>query len=167
MRGQSMQTYNRTPLARGVSAALSGTLLAASVAFPVQAQEDDSRRGLEEIIVTAQKRAESLQDVALSIQVLGTDQLDNLDIRGFADYIEFLPTVSFQSERPGVSQVYMRGISSGGDGVHSGSMPSVGVYLDEQPITTINHVLDLHIYDIARIETLAGPQGTYFGASSQ
>ncbi len=162
-----MQTYNRTPLARGVSAALSGTLLAASVAFPVQAQEDDSRRGLEEIIVTAQKRAESLQDVALSIQVLGTDQLDNLDIRGFADYIEFLPTVSFQSERPGVSQVYMRGISSGGDGVHSGSMPSVGVYLDEQPITTINHVLDLHIYDIARIETLAGPQGTYFGASSQ
>ena len=61
----------------------------------------------------------------------------------------------------------MRGISSGGDGVHSGSMPSVGVYLDEQPVTTINRVLDVHVYDIERIETLAGPQGTYFGASSQ
>jgi outer membrane receptor protein involved in Fe transport len=60
----------------------------------------------------------------------------------------------------------MRGISSGGNS-HSGSMPSVGIYLDEQPVTTISHVLDMHIYDIARIETLAGPQGTFFGASSQ
>ncbi|MGH7926319.1 MAG: TonB-dependent receptor, partial [Candidatus Binatia bacterium] len=51
--------------------------------------------------------------------------------------------------------------------VHSGSMPSVGVYLDEQPVTTIGQVLDIHIYDIARIETLAGPQGTLFGQGSQ
>jgi outer membrane receptor protein involved in Fe transport len=99
--------------------------------------------------------------------VLGNEQLENLNVDNFADYIEFLPSVSFQSERPGVSQIYMRGISSGGDGVHSGSMPSVGVYLDEQPVTTINQILDVHIYDIARIETLSGPQGTLFGASSQ
>ena len=46
-------------------------------------------------------------------------------------------------------------------------MPSVGVYLDEQPITTINQVLDIHIYDIARIETLSGPQGTLYGQGSQ
>jgi outer membrane receptor protein involved in Fe transport len=162
-----MKSFSRTPLARGVSAALSGTFIAASVLVPAHAQEEPETRGLEEIIVTAQKRAENLQDVALSVQVLSNEQLDDLDIKGFADYIEFLPTVSFQSERPGVSQIYMRGISSGGDGVHSGSMPSVGVYLDEQPITTINQILDLHIYDIARIETLSGPQGTYFGASSQ
>lgn len=129
-----------------------------------QAQEQPA---LEEVIVTAQKRTENLQDVPVSVQVLGNQQLEQLNLNNFADYIEFLPSVSFQSERPGVSQVYMRGISSGGDGVHSGSMPSVGVYLDEQPITTINRVLDLHIYDVARIETLAGPQGTFFGASSQ
>lgn len=122
---------------------------------------------LEEIVVTAQKREEKLQDVPVSVQVLSNQQIEQLNINNFADYIQFLPTVSFQSERPGVSQIYMRGIASGGDGVHSGSMPSVGVYLDEQPVTTINRILDVHVYDVARIETLAGPQGTFFGASSQ
>src|SRR4029078_2032937 len=49
---------------------------------------------------------------------------------------------------------------------HSGPLPSVGIYLDEQPITTITGALDLHIYDVARVESLAGPQGTLYGASS-
>jgi iron complex outermembrane recepter protein len=159
----NMKQFRRSPLAQAVSAALSGVVLATATGFPANAQDT----ALEEIIVTAQKRTENLQDVAVSVQVLGSQQLEQLNVSGFGDYIEFLPTVSFQAERPGVAQIYMRGISSGGDGVHSGSMPSVGVYLDEQPITTINHILDLHIYDIARIETLAGPQGTFFGASSQ
>ncbi len=159
-----MKQYNRTPLARAVSAALTGTALASIALVPVHAQQSGA---LEEIVVTAQKREQNLQDVPISIQVLGSQQLQQLNLSSFEDYIEFLPTVSWLSERPGLSQIYMRGISSGGDGVHSGSLPSVGVYLDEQPVTTINHILDVHIYDIARIETLAGPQGTYYGASSQ
>jgi outer membrane receptor protein involved in Fe transport len=62
----------------------------------------------------------------------------------------------------------MRGIATGGDDSnHSGSLPTVGTYLDEQPITTIDGTLDVHIYDIARIEALSGPQGTLFGASSE
>ncbi|MFT2633461.1 TonB-dependent receptor plug domain-containing protein, partial [Escherichia coli] len=63
--------------------------------------------------------------------------------------------------------IYMRGVASGGDGNHSASLPSVGVYLDEQPVTTIGGNLDVHVYDIARIESLAGPQGTLYGASSE
>src|SRR6185312_13415991 len=63
--------------------------------------------------------------------------------------------------------VYMRGVASGNDGNHSGPQPSVGIYLDEQPITTIGGSLDIHVYDIARVEALAGPQGTLYGASSQ
>ncbi len=161
-----MRQIHRKPLAAAVSAALSGVVLVAVGVAPAQAQDSEGPI-LEEVIVTAQKRTENLQDVAVSVQVLGNQKLRELNLTNFADYVEFLPSVSFQSERPGVSQVYMRGISSGGDGVHSGSMPSVGVYLDEQPITTINRVLDVHIYDVARIETLAGPQGTFFGASSQ
>ena len=47
---------------------------------------------------------------------------------------------------------YFRGVASGGDGNHSGPLPSVGIYLDEQPITTIGGTLDLHVYDIARVE---------------
>ena len=62
---------------------------------------------------------------------------------------------------------YFRGVASGENNNHSGPSPSVGIYLDEQPITTIQGALDVHIYDVARVEALAGPQGTLFGASSQ
>ncbi len=61
----------------------------------------------------------------------------------------------------------MRGVVSGANENHSGSQPSVGTYLDEQPVTTIDGTLDMHIYDIQRIEVLEGPQGTLYGASSE
>lgn len=120
-----------------------------------------------EVIITAQKRAEDLQDVPISVQALGGEKLDALVISDFNDYVKFLPSVSFQSTAPGFSSVYMRGVASGGDGNHSGSLPSVGIYLDEQPITTIQGALDIHVYDMERVEALAGPQGTLYGASSQ
>jgi outer membrane receptor protein involved in Fe transport len=62
--------------------------------------------------------------------------------------------------------LYIRGVTNGGDGVKVGSQPLVGVYIDEMPVTTIGNNLDLHVYDMARIEALSGPQGTLFGASS-
>ena len=160
-----MKQLRRKPLFNAVSLAISGSVIAASVVMPAYAAE--STNILEEVTVTAQKRTENLQDVPVSIQVLGQEQLENLSVRGFEDYILFMPTVSFTFAGPGYGQIYMRGISSGGDGVHSGSMPSVGYYLDEQPVTTINQILDVHIYDIARIETLSGPQGTLYGQGSQ
>ena len=126
-------------------------------------EEDDDNV----IIVTATKREENLQDVPVSIQAIGTRRIDQLNISNFEDFTKQLPSVSFQSSAPGSTTVYMRGVASGGDGNHSGSFPSVGFYLDEQPVTTIGGTLDVHIYDIARIESLAGPQGTLYGASSQ
>jgi outer membrane receptor protein involved in Fe transport len=123
---------------------------------------------LVEVVVTAQKRAENLQDVPLSIQAFGTAQLEELGINSFDDYAKYLPSVSFQKVgNPSVEHTYFRGVSSGGDGNHSGSQPSVGMYLDEQPVTTIDGNLNIHIYDIERVEALAGPQGTLYGASSQ
>jgi iron complex outermembrane receptor protein len=119
------------------------------------------------IIVTAQKRSENLQNVPISIQALGTQQLEDLNVANFQDYTRLLPSISYQTLQPGTTNVYIRGVASGGDGNHSGSLPSVGVYLDEQPVTTIGGTLDVHIYDIARIEVLRGPQGTLYGASSE
>ncbi|MFL6725043.1 MAG: TonB-dependent receptor [Sphingomicrobium sp.] len=120
-----------------------------------------------EIVITATKREENLQNVPISVQVLGTRKLDQLNISNFEQYTKQLPSVSFQTAQPGFTTVYMRGVATGGDGNHSGSLPSVGTYLDEQPVTTIGGTLDVHIYDIARIESLAGPQGTLYGASSE
>ena len=120
-----------------------------------------------EIIITATKREENLQNVPISVQAIGTRRLDQLNITNFEDYTKQLPSVSYQTAAPGYTIVYMRGVATGGDGNHTGSLPSVGVYLDEQPVTTIGGALDVHIYDIARIESLAGPQGTLYGASSE
>ena len=80
---------------------------------------------------------------------------------------KFLPSVSFTTLGPGFGLAYFRGVASGENNNHSGPSPSVGMYLDEQPITTIQGALDVHLYDIARVEALAGPQGTLYGASSQ
>jgi len=165
-----MKKFNRNQLTQSISMALMGSVAASLVAVPAQAQ-DENAVVLEEVIVTAQKREQSLQDVAVSIQVMDNRSLENLNIRSFEDVIDFLPTVSWTSQGgpggPGFGQIYMRGIASGGDGNHSASMPSVGYYLDEQPVTTINQVLPIHMYDIARIEVLAGPQGTLYGQGSQ
>ena len=147
------------PLASAISAILGST-------SPVFAQDQQSGV-LEQVVVTAQKREENLQNVPLSIQVIGSEKLEQLHITDFDDYVKFLPSVSYQTFGPGSARVFMRGVSSGDNGNHSGPLPSVGQYLDEQPITTIQGALDIHMYDIARVEVLAGPQGTLYGASSQ
>ncbi len=149
--------------------AFSSILLATTVlsGAPAIAQTPATATNDDEIIVTAQKREESLQSVPISIQAIGNKKLDQLNVASFNDYAALLPSVSFQAGTPGATQVYMRGIASGGDGNHSGSLPAVGIYLDEQPVTTIDGALDVHIYDVARIESLSGPQGTLYGASSE
>ena len=122
--------------------------------------------GLEEVIVTAQKRTEDLQKVPISLTVLGAEELEQHQVSGFDDFVKLLPSVSYQSLGPGQSQLFFRGIASGGDGLHAGSLPATGMYLDETPVTTVAGTLDIHMYDIQRVEALAGPQGTLYGASS-
>ncbi|MDX2198785.1 MAG: TonB-dependent receptor plug domain-containing protein, partial [Phycisphaerae bacterium] len=144
------------------SALLASSVLtaAATLASPALAQVD-------EIIVTTQRRTENLQDVPISITALNNQRLEDLEVSAFDDYSKFIPSLSFQSTGPNSTTVYFRGVVSGGDGNHSASLPSVGVYLDEQPVTTILGFLPLHIYDIERVEGIAGPQGTLYGASAQ
>jgi outer membrane receptor protein involved in Fe transport len=142
---------------------LASAILAGSTA--VHAEVTDTGE-LAEVVVTAQKRSEDLQKVPISMQVLGGEKLDQLQVSSFDDYAKFLPSVTFQTLGPGQAQLYFRGIASGGDGLHAGSASATGMYLDETPVTTISNSLDLHVYDIQRVEALAGPQGTLYGASS-
>jgi len=155
-----------TPVASAVLLAL-GSPTALAQQTP---QEGGGATALGEVIVTAQKREQSLQDVPISLDALGQDKMEELHVQNFKDYVQFLPSVSMQPSigaGSGFNAVYMRGIATGGDGQATTSQPSVGMYLDEQPITTIQGNLDVHLYDIARVEALAGPQGTLYGASSQ
>jgi len=122
---------------------------------------------LGEVVVTATKREGTVQSIPMSIQALDDKTLAQQNVTQFQDYVKLMPSVSFQTTGPNTTTVYMRGVASGLEGNHSGPLPSVGVYLDEQPITTIGGTLDVHVYDIARVEVLPGPQGTLYGASSE
>lgn len=142
---------------------LGSTMLCTSgAALAQQSNTDDDR----DIVVTASKREQNLQDVPLAITAIGTERLQELQVKEFQDVVKFLPSVTIQTLAPGFSQVYFRGVASGENANHSTSLPTVGTYLDEMPITTIQGALDIHAYDLARVEALAGPQGTLYGASS-
>jgi outer membrane receptor protein involved in Fe transport len=152
-------------LSRTSSLLLTTTMLCASGAAMAQNAPADEYSG-NEIIVTAQKREQNLQDVPISIQALGESRLENAQVSSFDDYQKLLPSVTSQSFGPGQAQIFFRGVTSGGDGLKIGPLPTSGLYIDEIPATTIGGSLDFHVYDIARVEALAGPQGTLFGASS-
>ena len=102
----------------------------------------------------------------MSVSVLGEAQLTDLNVTDMEDYLMMLPNVGFISLGPSTGSIYIRGISSGGESL-LGANPAVAVYLDEQPVTLVGAYLNPHIYDINRIEVLAGPQGTTFGANAQ
>ena len=144
-------------------------VLAAGPAPTVLAQEGTS--ALEEIVVTAQRRTENLQDVPLAIQALSGETLAQLNVSTMDEYIRFLPSVTTASVGPGQSNVYMRGLSVGALGTQgsgtNGTWPNVAVYLDEISTQIPGRNLDLYAADLERIEVLTGPQGTLFGAGAQ
>jgi iron complex outermembrane recepter protein len=157
-----------------VASALLAAVPAAYADAPQAQGPAESAGGLEEIVVTAEKRTENLQNVPISVTAFDSAKLDQLGITDIDGYVKYTPSVSYvrgQGEgsngEPGNAHIYIRGVVSGGDGNHSGSQPSVGVYFDELPVTTIDGTPEMHIYDVQRIEVLEGPQGTLFGASSE
>ncbi len=135
----------------------------------VQTQRGElvASHGVEEVVVTSRKRSEKLQRVPMSLQVLDTRTLERHQVNNLQDYLKFLPSLTTQTTSPDNTTLYLRGIASGAEGNHSGPLPTVGSYLDELPITTIGGTLDVHVYDMARVEVLPGPQGTLYGASSE
>lgn len=125
---------------------------------------------IETIEVTATRRSESIQTVPISVQALGEETLKQNNISKFEDYIDMLPSVAVSGRGPGQNEVYIRGIALDHNGINGAEFtpsPTVGFYLDDQPITAAGRNLDVYITDVERLEVLAGPQGTLFGASAQ
>ena len=136
----------------------------ASTAFTAHAQ-------IEEVLVTATKRTESMQDIPVAVSALGEESLDQLGISNFEDYLLQLPNVTAGGSGPGQNTIYIRGVASTTPGLTvagvAGLAPNVALYLDEQPLAQPGRNLDVYAADLARVEVLSGPQGTLFGASSQ
>ncbi len=150
-----------------VLATASAAAAAAEKGAPAEATADS----LGEVIVTAQRRSENIQDVPISIQALTSQSLQQLNITTFDDYIKFLPNVSSASNGPGQSEVFMRGLSAGSQASQgsssTGLWPNVAIYLDNQSGQLPNRNLDIYAADLNRIEVLEGPQGTLFGAGAE
>ncbi|MDG6080061.1 TonB-dependent receptor [Erythrobacter litoralis] len=160
----------------GVSVGALATALGAPAAFaqdsaPATPPAVERQGGVPTIVVTAQRRSEDLQDVPVSVQALGEEQLDQLNVNTFDDYLVQLPTVTAGGSGPGQNTIYIRGLASTTPNLTTagvaGLAPNVALYLDEQPLSLPGRNLDVYAADLERIEVLSGPQGTLFGASSQ
>jgi len=120
---------------------------------------------LEEVIVTATKREERLQDVPESITAIGSDDILKRGLLQMEDYARLVPGLSISDREPGGTTIVFRGVAT--SGLQFGSVSSSALYLDEQPITQSGRNPDPRLIDIERVEALRGPQGTLYGASSQ
>jgi iron complex outermembrane recepter protein len=122
---------------------------------------NESQHALQEIVVTARKEAERLQDVPISMTALSEQTLQRSGAASLADIAREVPALNVVSLGPGQNQIIIRGISS------SGGVPTVGYYIDDTPIQSIGVVdMDPTLLDLERVEVLRGPQGTLYGASS-
>jgi len=127
--------------------------------------------GLSEVIVTANRREQRLQDVPITIDVLAGATLARLNATTFDDFLGYLPGVTAHGVGPSQNNLYVRGLGVGDAGLQatgfSGPFPQVTIYLDEQSVQMPGRNLDLYTADLERIEVLEGPQGTLFGAGAE
>src|ERR1700730_847351 len=137
-------------------------------AVAARAADTAASSTLEEIVVTAQKRAGSVQDTPFSVSATSEEQIRNSGASNITDFARNIAGLTIADLGPGQSQMAIRGISSGQvirD--QPGVKEQVGVYLDESPISVALFTPDLELFDIDRFEVLRGPQGTLFGAGSE
>ena len=163
-------SYAVAAILGGASCGAAAAESAAAAEAPAASAESESNT-LTEIVVTAQRRSQNMQDVPISMQAFTAQSLQQLNVQTLDDYIKFLPNVTTASNGPGQNEVYMRGLSAGsqpsqGSG-STGLWPNVAIYLDNQSGQLPNRNLDIYAADLNRIEVLEGPQGTLFGAGAE
>lgn len=150
----------RNRLAYAVATLLTGTGFAAATPGVALAQ---GAEGVEEIVVTAQRRTQSLQDVPIAMQVVDSTLIKDVVAENLGDLNGFVPGLVISDSSPTQPRYQIRGIQTGDFGV--GTDPAVGVYVDGIYAARSGASL-LAFNDVERIEILKGPQGTLFGRNS-
>jgi outer membrane receptor protein involved in Fe transport len=168
LRGRKLKSYLKISTAAIVIASAS-VGIGINPAFAQQSAEEQDR-GIADIVVTATRREESANRVPLAITALGGDALSDLNVTKFDKLIEYLPNVRAASRGPGASSIFIRGLSTDSPGLQiagtAGAQPTVALYINDAPASLVGRNLDLYAVDLQRVEVLAGPQGTLFGASA-
>ena len=167
MTGENKKASRAT--SREVTAAISAILSIPGVAWVqtahAQTESVRSEGVLQEVIVTATRRAERLQDIPESITAFDSQAIAIRGLQQMDDYARLVPGLAISEREPGGTTIVFRGVTT--SGLQFGSVSSSGLYLDEQPITQSGRSPDPRLIDIERVEALRGPQGTLYGASSQ
>lgn len=149
---------------------LAGASIAAFAFTAVAAHaEQRGATAVDEVVVTAQKRSENIQTVPMSVSAVSADTLDTFHVTKLSDFADYVPGLQVTNVRgyPGENNITIRGINTGGTGA------TVATLVDDIPVNSASSLStggfvapDLLPYDIARVEVLAGPQGTLYGASA-
>ena len=153
------------------------TLLALSVVIGVAANSASvmaqasgngtSTKRLEEVVVSARKRSESMFDVPMSINVVGEQFIERVGAQDFTDLLTQVPSLTAYQNGPGRTRIFIRGIANGaGNDNDTQNQETVSIYLDDIPISLGAMNPELALFDLERVEVLRGPQGTLFGAGA-
>ena len=169
LRGQRMKPNPK--IAAAVAAILSAPSTMIVYAAPADTETATAGNEITEVVVTAQRRSENLQDVPITIQAISGQQLQQLNVVGFNDLLKYTPNVTFSGNGPGTGNIFMRGLGGSGSGNQSQSttapFPNVALYLDDQSMQFPARNNDVYLVDMERVEVLEGPQGTLFGGGAQ
>ncbi|HEX7915824.1 TonB-dependent receptor plug domain-containing protein, partial [Rudaea sp.] len=145
---------------------------AAATEADAQAKPADANAGaesasLETVTVTANKRSESLQKVALSISAIDGKDMTNAGSQNFTDLISSVPSLGIFKTGSGRSQIIMRGVNAGNSSEDDPqTQETVGLYVDDSPVSVNGFNPEFGLFDLERVEVLRGPQGTLYGAGS-
>jgi len=143
-------------------------LAASSAAIPAQ---PPTRGDLPEVIISANRREEDLQDVPITVQTFTGEQLKELSVASFNHLLHYTTNLTFSGNGPGTGNIFIRGLGSAGTGNQQqatlGPFPNVGLYLDDQSMQFPARNNDVYMIDLERVEILEGPQGTLFGGGAQ
>ena len=148
-----------------------GGVAAAQTATPSGPDPNASSVGVQDVIVTAQRRTESIQNVPATIQAFTGASLQKLNVTTLDDLLKYVPNVTYGNNGPGQGNIFIRGLSAGFAGNQSsatiGNFPNVAIYLDDQSFQFPARNVDIYAVDLERVEVLEGPQGTLFGGGAE
>ena len=156
--------YPVSPVTAAVTAALYPGLTLVAQETGGDTVQDNDQYTLDEIIVTATKRAQSVQDIPATVQAITQESLAAMGAKTMEDYARFVPSVNVVTYGPNSSTVVFRGAITGTSYI---SQSTSSVYLDEISITQTGSQPTIRAVDIARVEALSGPQGTLYGSDAQ
>src|SRR6201996_9015788 len=127
--------------------------------------------GIEQVVVTAERRSQSVQNVPTTVQAFTGQALADINATTLDSLLRYTPNITYGNNGPGQGEIIMRGLSNGFRGNQSsgtiGNFPNVAIYLDDQSMQFPARNVDIYMVDMDRVEVLEGPQGTLFGGGGE